>query len=186
MNLPDGARILVDVDGTLCDNMPRLVEYVDAEHDVSLDPAAVDEWQYHVPAVDRHVGELIDAAMAERTEWFLLGMDPLPGAASGMERLQEAGYEVHIATHRPADTHDVTREWLDTHDIPYDGYENDVPRNKGHLDGHALVDDYHRNVGNALDAGKAGALFRQPYSDPTACEGALVVDSWDGFVDRVV
>ncbi|MFD1514668.1 5' nucleotidase, NT5C type [Halomarina rubra] len=186
MNLPDGARILVDVDGTLCDNMPRLVEYVEREHDVTLDPERVTEWQYHVPEVGMHVGELIDAAMADHPEWFLLGMDPLPGAARGMERLQAAGYEVHIATHRPAETHDVTREWLADHDIPYDGYEDDVPRNKGDLPGHALVDDYHRNVGNALDAGKAGALFRQPYSDPAACDGALVVETWDGFVERLV
>ena len=186
MNLPDGARILVDVDGTLCDNMPRLVDYVEREHDAALDPAAVTEWQYHVSEVGMHVGELIDDAMADHPEWFLRGMDPLPGAADGMARLRDAGYEVHIATHRPPATHDVTRDWLDDHGIPYDGYEDDVPRNKAELAGHALVDDYHRNVGDALAAGKAGALFRQPYSDPTPCDGALVVDSWDGFVDRVV
>ncbi|MFC5972387.1 hypothetical protein ACFPYI_13685 [Halomarina salina] len=186
MNLPDGARILVDVDGTLCDNLPRLVEYVDREHGAALDPAAVTEWQYHVPEVGMHVGELIDDAMADHPEWFLLGMDPLPGAADGLARLREAGYEVHIATHRPATTHDVTREWLEAHGIPFDGYEEAVPRNKAELEGHALVDDYHRNVGDALAAGKAGALFRQPYSDPTACDGALVVESWDGFVDSVV
>ena len=43
----------------------------------------------------------------------------------------------------------------------------------------ALVDDYHGNVADAIAAGKTGLLMRQPYSEPSAAEGAYVVDSWD-------
>ncbi len=185
LDLPDSARVLVDVDGTLCANLPRLVEYIDAEHGVAIAPEEVTEWSYPVDGTGKHVGELIGDAMTDRREWFLLGMDPIPGAADAMRSLSAAGHDVHIATHRPSESHPVTEQWLAEHDIPYDAYEYDVPANKGHLDGDLLVDDYHTNVGNALAEGKAGALFRQPYSDPAACEGALVVDSWADLLAAV-
>ncbi|WP_254536318.1 5' nucleotidase, NT5C type [Halomarina litorea] len=185
LDLPDSARVLVDVDGTLCANLPRLVEYVDAEHGVGITTDEVTEWSYPVDGTGKHVGQLIDDAMAHRREWFLLGMDPIPGADEAMRSLSEAGHDLHIATHRPSETHEVTEQWLAEHDIPYDAYEYDVPANKGCLDGDLLVDDYHRNVGDTLAEGKAGALFRQPYSDPAACEGALVVDSWADLVAAV-
>ncbi|MFC6837645.1 5' nucleotidase, NT5C type [Halomarina ordinaria] len=187
MNLRTGPErtVLVDVDGTLCANIPRLVEYVDERYGVSLAEPDITEWSYPVEGTDRHVGELIHDAMADRPEEFLLSMDPLPGAAGAMARLRDHGHEVRIATHRPAETHPVTRRWLDDHDVPYDAFVEEVPPDKGALPGDLLVDDYHLNVRNALAAGKAGALFRQPYSDPAACEGALVADSWRDFLGAV-
>jgi hypothetical protein len=145
----------------------------------------VTEWRFSVDGTGKHVGELINDAMRTRPEWFLLGMDPIPGAAEAMQSLSEAGHQVHVATHRPSETHAVTEQWLDERDIPYDAYAYDVPANKGRLDGDLLIDDYHGNVGDAIDAGKRGALFRQPYSDPTACEDALVVDSWGDLLSAV-
>ncbi len=179
------ATVLLDVDGTLCDNTPRLLEYTETEYGVSLTRADITEWSYHIDAIDRHIGELIDEALTTKPEWFLLGMDPIDGAKDAAGWFQAQGHTVKIATHRPATTHDVTEQWLSEHGIPYDEIIQDVPRNKGLLDGDLLVDDYHLNVQNAIEEGMAGGLFKQPYSDPTACDGAVVADRWDEMLSRL-
>ena len=170
--------VLLDVDGTLCDNVPRLVEYINAECGTDLARESITEWSFSIPGTDRDVGDLIEQALDERPEWFLLGMEPIDGAAAAAQWIADQGHTVAIATHRPPSSHSLTAQWLDEHGIPYDSIIEDVPRNKGRLDGDLLVDDYHRNVRNALVAGKAGGLFVQPYSDPSVCEEAVVAGSW--------
>lgn len=173
-----GATILLDLDGTVCWQLPRVCEYLHHEYDVRVDPWSIDEWSWEVPGHDCHVGEVIAELMDERPAWFLDAAEPLPGVAGALAALSDAGYRIHVATHRTRATHDVSRGWLDRHDLPYDRFVEDVPRNKADLEGDVLVDDYHRNVADAVAAGKVGVLFRQPYSDPAVCEGAHVVDSW--------
>jgi len=174
--------VLLDVDGTLCDNTPRLIEYIEAETGVGLSREAITEWSFQVPGTEVHIGELIGRAIDERPEWFLLGMDPIDGAAEAARWIADQGHTVKIATHRPADSHPVTEQWLAEYDIPYDTIIDKVPQNKGRLDGDLLIDDYHVNVANALAAGKAAGLFVQPYSDPTACKNAVVADEWESML----
>lgn len=171
---------LVDVDGTLCLQLPRVCEYARTEYDLSLAPSDVTRWDHPLPELgeDRHIGHLIHELLDDHPEWFLSDLSPLDGAATALSRLRAAGHTVRIATHRTADTHHITRAWLDDNDIPYDEYVHDVPANKADLDGHVLVDDYHGHVADALAAGKRGVLMNQPYSDPTACDGAHVAGSW--------
>lgn len=170
--------VLLDVDGTLCDNLSRLIDYIRSAYGVELSPAAITDWSFSVPETDKHIGEIIERVTAERPEWFLLGMEPIDGARAAAEWIAEHGHRVAIATHRPAETHPLTRQWLAEHDIPYDVLIEDVPENKGDLEGDLLIDDYHVNVANALAAGKAAGLFVQPYSDPAACSGALRATDW--------
>lgn len=174
-----GRTVLLDVDGTLCDNLRRLAEYLRSAYGIDLAPGDVTDWRFSVPGTDEHVGEIIQGVTAERPEWFLLGMEPIEGAREAAEWFAERGHTVAIATHRPADTHPLTRQWLAEHDIPHDVLIEDVPEDKGALDGDLLIDDYHHNVANALAAGKAAGLFVQPYSDPAACPEAVVADDWE-------
>jgi len=173
-----GQTVLLDVDGTLCDNVPRLIEYINAECGVELTRDGITEWSFSIPGTDLGVGELIERALDDRPEWFLLGMEPIDGAAEAARWFAEQGHTVRIATHRPADSHPLTFQWLDEHDIPHDGIIQEVPQDKGRLDGDLLVDDYHINVQNALAAGKAAGLFVQPYSDPSVCADAVVAETW--------
>jgi len=170
--------VLLDVDGTLCDNVPQLVEYIDDECGVELTRDAITEWSFSIPGTDLDIGDIIRRALDERPEWFLLGMEPIAGAAEAARWLDRQGHTVRIATHRPPESHPLTAQWLNEHDIPHDELIEEVPQNKGRLDGDLLIDDYHINVGNALAAGKAGRLFVQPYSDPTACSEAVVAETW--------
>ncbi len=176
--LPRGSTLLVDLDGVVAEQLPRLCTYLRREYDHHVAPADINEWSYDVPGIDGHIGDVIHELMAEHAEWYFGGMDPRPGVADTLSALSSA-YRIEIATHRIPETHDVSKAWLDEHDIHYDAFHDVVPRNKGSVPGDALIDDYHGNVANAIEAGKAGFLMRQPYSDPAACGDAHVVDSWD-------
>jgi len=170
--------VLLDVDGKLCDNTPRLIEYVEAECGVALSREEITEWSFSIPGTDVDIGDLLHRAIDERPEWFLLGMEPIDGAAEAARWLSQQGHTVRIATHRPAESHPITAQWLDEHDVPHDEIIDDVPQNKGRLAGDVLIDDYHVNVKNALAAGKEAGLFVQPYSDPAVCGRAVVADTW--------
>ena len=180
--LPPGSTLLVDLDGVVARQLPRLCTYLDDEYGISVAPEDVDDWSYSVPEADVHIGDVIHELMADRAEWYFGGMDPIPGVADTLGTLRDE-YRVEIATHRIPETHDVSKSWLETHGIPYDHFHEDVPRDKGAVPGDALIDDYHGNVANALAAGKEGLLMHQPYSDPAACDGAHVVRSWDDVRD---
>lgn len=175
-------RLLVDVDGTVARHLPRVCGYVDEAYGVDLRPSDVTSWSHELPALGRTVDAVIDELLDDHPEWYLLGMEPVPNAADALRRLSAAGYRVAVATHRPKETHHLTRRWLDRRNLPYDEFVADVPPNKAAADGAALVDDYHGHVADATEAGKTGVLMNRPYSDPSACEDAHVAESWADVV----
>ncbi len=177
--------VLLDVDGTLCDNMSRVIDYLASEYGVDLSPELITDWTFSVPDTEHHIGEIIQEVTAERPEWFLLGTEPIDGARDAAEWFIDHGHTVAIATHRPPETHALTRQWLAEHDIPYDRFIEDVPENKGHIQGDLLIDDYHVNVANAIEAGKNAGLFVQPYSDRTACSSAICAADWATMLSKL-
>lgn len=179
-------RLLVDVDGTLCQNLPRICEYVEMEYGVSTLPSEVDEWMYEFDEVGVTVGEVAAKLLEDLPEWYLEHLSPLPGACDGLRRLSDAGVEIAIVTHRNPETHAFTRDWLDRHDLVYDEYVEDVPDTKAVIDGDALVDDYHGNISDAVDAGMAGILIDHPYNSPLSSPRAAVAESWDEVVNLVL
>lgn len=176
--LDPGSTLLVDLDGVVAEQLPRLCTYLGREYDHAVAPSEIDDWSYEIPGIDGHIGDVIHELMGEHPEWYFGGMDPRPGVEDALSALGSE-YRIEIATHRIPETHDVSRAWLDDHGIYYDAFHETVPQNKGSVPGDALIDDYHGNVANAIDAGKAGVLMRQPYSEPAACDGAHVVESWE-------
>ncbi len=176
--IPSGSTLLVDLDGVVAEQLPRLCTYLRREYDHDVSPSDIDRWSYHVPGIDRHIGQVINELMLEKPEWYFGGMEPRPGVTDTLSALRSE-YRIEIATHRIPETHDISKAWLDEHGIGYDDFHEEVPSDKGALAGDALIDDYHGNVANALSAGKAGLLMRQPYSDPNACDGAHIVETWD-------
>lgn len=53
-----------------------------------------------------------------------LGVQPLADSLAGLKRLTAAGYEVHIASSRKENLHDLTRDWLVRHG--YQPYVTDI------------------------------------------------------------
>ena len=176
--LSPGSTLLVDLDGVVAEQLPRLCAYLRREYDRDVDPDHIDDWSYDVPGTDVHIGDVIGELMANHSEWYFGGMEPRQGVADAISALRSE-YRIEIATHRIPETHEVSKAWLDEHGIGYDAFHDEVPRDKGAVPGDALIDDYHGNVANAISAGKVGFLMRQPYSDPDACDGAHVVETWD-------
>jgi uncharacterized HAD superfamily protein len=183
METADIDRILVDVDGTVCRNLPRVCEFLGREYGVDVSPAEITDWRHRFDSIDRGVDDVIARLLDDQPEWFLSELDPADGAPAALDALAAAGYEIHIATHRPAHTHDITRRWLDDHGISYDHFVADVPANKAELPGDALVDDFHGNVTDAVEAGYVGVLFERPYSEPVQRPGAVTVSTWTEVLD---
>lgn len=174
------ATVLLDLDGVVAKQLPLTCEYLAEEHGIHLTPEEVTDWSYPIPELDGHIGHVITDLMHERPAWYFGEMPAVDGVHEGVAALREGGYRVEIATHRIPETHDHSKAWLADQGIEYDTFHEEVPRDKGALDGDVLIDDYHGNVADAIAAGKRGVLMRQPYSDPAACTGAHVADSWDG------
>jgi uncharacterized HAD superfamily protein len=176
-------RILVDVDGTLCFNLPRLCEFVELEYGVEITQEEITEWSFQFEEAGVGIETVITRLFEERPEWFLTDLDPVPGAKQALDALAAAGHEIQIVTHRPAETHHLTQQWLDSHGMYYDGYVADVPDNKAAVTGDVLIDDFHGNVADAVDAGMHGVLFDRPYTERVGHEQATRVSTWADVLD---
>ena len=185
MQATDIERILVDVDGTLCWNLPRICEFVDREYGVEVTPAEIDAWDYRFEPAGVDIDEVIGRLFTDHPEWFLSDLEPVPGARQALEMLSTAGHEIQIVTHRPAETHHLTRQWLDDYGFTYDQFVSDVPANKAEVPGDVLVDDYHGHVADAADAGMLGVLFDRPYSEPVDRERAIRVSTWSDVLETL-
>lgn len=178
-------RIAVDVDGVLADHLTPFVTDLEAETGFELRPEELDTWDLPLPGGETDLLTAVTRRLADPS--YIRRAPVVDGAVEGVERLRERDHEVVVTTHRPAHTHSVTREWLADNDIPYDEYLDDVPENKGEVGADLLVDDYHGNVRDAIDAGWAGLLFRQPWNRLYAAEfdHRQIVDSWEQVPDAV-
>ncbi|MFT4884920.1 MAG: hypothetical protein ACI8U4_002438, partial [Natronomonas sp.] len=97
--LSAGSTLLVDLDGVVADQLPRLCTYLNDELGLDVTPSDIDDWSYDVPGVDGHVGTVITELMTDHPEWYFGGMDPTPGVADTLGDLRSE-YRVEIATHR--------------------------------------------------------------------------------------
>lgn len=178
-------RILVDVDGTLCFNLPRLCEFVELEYGVEIAREEITDWSFRFEEAGVGIEEVITRLFEERPQWFLSDLDPVPGAKQALDALAAAGHEIQIVTHRPAETHHLTQRWLDEQGMHYDGYVEDVPANKAEVSGDVLVDDFHGHVADAVDAGMHGVLFDRPYTESVGHEQAIRVSTWTDVLDAL-
>lgn len=185
--IPDTAdRILVDVDGTICDNLPRACEFVEVEYGIDLSPADVTEWSYQVDGAGIPLADVFDQLLTDRPEWYLSDLEPIDGARRALRTLSSEGYEVWIVTHRPSETHDLTRRWLSDVGITYDQFVEDVPSNKAAVPGDVLVDDFHGHVQDAALAGIVGVLLDRPYNTVPAHNLAVLADGWEDVTDLLL
>jgi len=104
--------VFVDVDDTIADTQRHVLRHINAGR----------EQPYIYDKLDRsfregnNAGKEYDDAVQEllRPE-IMTETAPLAGALAAMERLHDAGYEVHIVSARREPLHDTTEEWLAKH-----------------------------------------------------------------------
>lgn len=178
----ESRRILVDVDGTLCFNLPRLCEFVEREYGVEISREEITDWSFQFEEIDVGITDVITQLFDEYPEWFLADLEPVPGAREALDSLAATGHEIQIVTHRPAETHHLTQQWLDEQGMYYDGYVEDVPENKAEVTGDVLIDDFHGHIADAVDAGMQGILFDRPYTEEVGHEQAIRVSTWTDVI----
>lgn len=184
VQLTDIDHALVDIDGTLCRNLPRICEYVGSRYGSDVDPVEVTEWNYVFEDAGVTMSEVTAELQRSRPEWYLSSLPRIRGARDGIEALSEAA-SVTIVTHRDPANHDITVEWLERHGFNYDDFLRDPPETKAEVDGDVLVDDFHGHVAEAVDAGMKGILINHPYNREVNHPRATTVQGWDEVVSLV-
>lgn len=169
------ATILCDMDGVLAQSTQYTLDRAAEDFGVSATEDEIREWDATVPGTNFDFGELVDQYYDENAEGYLLSMPPIDGAREALELFQEAGYTVKIVTHRPSRYDKYNKAWLDKHEFPYDEYVDDAPQVKVEVTGDVLIDDYHENVKDAIDAGVFGVLIKRPHSDESGLEDEAYV-----------
>jgi len=104
--------VFVDVDDTIADTQNHVLRHINEGR----------EQPYEYDKLDRRFregsgdGKVYDKAVKEllRPE-IMTETAPLAGALAAMERLHDAGYEVHIVSSRREQLHDTTEKWLAKH-----------------------------------------------------------------------
>ena len=109
-------RAILDVDGTLWDLMSPVHRILEIKFDVVM--GTPDRWNYHRDFVsDEAFYEAVRQAHAEQ-----LKFPPYAGADKLFYALNEAGYEVIVASHRPPQMAEAIANWLRLNDLgPYSG-----------------------------------------------------------------
>lgn len=94
------------------------------------------------------------------------------------DKLREL-FSIVIATARSAETIHHVKSWLHHVNLEYDNFcPVTRPADKVGLKFDVLVDDYIKNVEDAINAGRTGILYAQPYNDRLKLpDGALKVNS---------
>lgn len=178
----DADRLLVDVDGTICNDLPRVCEFIEAEYDRRISPDEITEWGYYIEDIDVDLESVFHRLFSTRPEWFLADLDPIPGSRRALDHLSDTGYEVWIVTHRPPETHHLTERWLADHGFAYDRFLTDVPETKADIPGDVLIDDYHEHIRAIVETGRPGILIDRPYNTAVSHDRALVASGWEDVI----
>jgi len=124
----------------------------------------------------------LDALEVATLNGTLYDGKPLPGAVDAMQRLQEAGHQLHLVTARGYFKHGdlikrATIGWLDQWGIPHDSLHFIQDKTLVRVD--VAVDDKPANVTALESAGIPAWLVRAPHN--TGAAGFRTVDSLEEF-----
>jgi 5'(3')-deoxyribonucleotidase len=175
-------RIGVDVDGVLANQIVGVLPIIKKDFNIELKYEDIVDWK--LPIKDSSIDRIIVNEQKHRS--YVIGMPLHNGAKEVLSKLIQK-YYVSIATARPPETDEWTKEWLAKNRISFDGYHNLREGFKHNVDFDVLIDDYPGNIKSFLEKhnGKA-ILFSQPWNHDTIemsnyiNEGRLfVVKKWD-------
>lgn len=178
-------KIGVDVDGVLANHAHFLTGHLEREYGLELKQTDITSYRQSLPEIDSDIGSEYIKAITESPREVLLSLPIYPDGKRVLNRLKSEGHTIHIATHRPAITHQFTKEWLSENQIPVDVYHDEVPLNKGELPIDVLVDDYAENIHRAVsESGVYGVLLERGWSNCSqSTEYDVSIQSWKEIED---
>lgn len=145
-------RILVDIDGVLCEQVQPALDRYNATHLTEFTKA--DIVTYNKPVGDTSIGSLI--AMIDGDD-----RPPIPGAVNAMKALANNHYLV-ACTSRPGLMKIATEWWLNEHQI--ECQDVTFTDDKAGEAGDILIDDYTGHVNAFAATGRKAILFDQPWN----------------------
>ena len=127
-------RILIDMDGVLCNLMDEWLRRYNAEYGDALSTEQITSWGPHRFAkAGRRIYKYLSLP------GFFRDLVPLPGAVENMRRLLAAGFDVPIVT--AASGHQDKRDWVSEH-LPFFNTDNMIfAHRKELIRGDILFDD---------------------------------------------
>lgn len=169
------ARLLLDMDGVLCDLVSKWFSIYNKEHDDALRLEDMREWGPHRYA---RKGKLIYRYLSE--PGFFRDLAPIPGAIDGVRQLLDWGHDVVIVTAAKRG-HADKLQWVREH-LPFLDLHNVVFAHRKELvRGHLLFDDAPHNLTAFASYGLPVAMaytYNQRYPGER-------VDSWEQFLALV-
>lgn len=169
------ARILLDMDGVLCNLIAKWFKAYNEEYGDQIDVAALDQWGPHRIA---RAGKAIYKYLSQ--PGFFRDLEPIPGAVGGVRALLERGHDVVIVT-AARQGHRDKLAWIREH-LPFLPRDNVVFTHRKELvRGDLLLDDAPQNLKAFARYGIPVAMA-YPYNAGVDC---LRVADWSEFLTLV-
>jgi len=151
-------KIAVDVDGVLADQVSPILKRLNSRYGLKLTKDDITQWDYKI--ADTNIKIEIENALLERD--YVLSLPIIQGSKEGMKYLYQ-NHHVTVATARPKETDDATREWVSSH-FKYHDFCNTIGKSKDCVHSDVLIDDYIPNIEEFTKNKGVGLLFSQPWN----------------------
>ena len=152
-------HIGVDIDGVLADLAGHVVQRINNKHNTTYTKEDIHE--YYQMLNDISLKDEVKQALLDAN--FVKSMPMIKDANKVVQELSK-DHIIHIITKRSSYTMKETVGWLIDHSIPFRSCIISEYPNKpiNHID--ILIDDNEENIIHAINKGKKGILFLQPYN----------------------
>jgi 5'(3')-deoxyribonucleotidase len=179
-------RIAVDIDGVLADQVSPILEKLNPKYNLQLTKDNITEWDTKIGNTDIKIE--IEKALLDRK--YVLSLPLIEGAEKGMGYLYQ-NHHVTVATSRPKETEDATREWVEKY-FKYHHFCNTRGKTKDCVQSDVLIDDYIPNIEDFAKRKGISLLFSQPWNQDRKSLEKLIqdckvicCDNWDDVINIV-
>ncbi|MBM7855330.1 putative HAD superfamily protein [Desulfohalotomaculum tongense] len=155
-----------DLDGTICDNLPLLVDELNrfTGENIAMDDIS----EYDVTKVYNITREDFIQLMKEKEEKIIKKSPLIPGADKYLKKLAGENHRIHIITARSPVLKEITSAWLNRCQIPYHGLHllnsHDKVEICQRLAVDVMVEDNYNNAVQLAAAGIRVILFAAPHN----------------------
>lgn len=162
------SAILVDIDSTLYACNPIFLKYLRERHDLHLDEADIDSWDFwrnHGVSLEQWL-DLIETCLHSDAE--IAAAVPYPGAVEALRDWSRSGVDIHVVSARKPSTGPATEAWLRVMGVPFTALAFDFSIDKllyAQDNGLGLViDDKPSFLAECAAAGLPAATIRHAYN----------------------
>lgn len=153
-----GLRIAVDIDGVLADQVSLILKRLNSKYQIQLTKEDITEWDQKIG--DTSIDVEIEKALLEND--YVSNLPIIEGAKEGMQYLWQNHFVI-VATSRPKETEDATRDWVSSN-FKFHEFCNTRGKSKSCVKSDVLIDDYIPNIEDFTNDTGVGLLFSQPWN----------------------